>query len=178
MSLLGRLMWLLPLFIVLIVVALLTCAKVASAATVLSPGAKEKVQFSGNIYGNVYISIEQEAYEAGWRLRILNKWDATQCSGNGVTYTCANLGGDLFAEITAPIKPCSKANAREAELKFSNRPNSHFVVEVESNFYCTADEIIKAYWYNEVGECAADAYTVSNDRYTPPEAKHVCGATQ
>ena len=102
--------------ITIAIAALLMGAGMAMADTVLSPGATEKVQFSGNIYGNVYINIEQSAYDAGWRLRILNTWDVPQCSGDGVTYTCTNLGGNLFAEITAPGTLCS-----EAELKFSNR---------------------------------------------------------
>ena len=171
----------------LTVVALCLAGSGAWAQSIVAQGSVTKVEFNGLAHTSVYINIDQDAYDAGYRLRIVNRWNAPQCDGDGRTNTCTNLAGKLFAELTAPNVICA-----EAEIKFSNRGNPRFITGVEGNFYCTPDDIVDAYWYGRVGQCGPDAVTVTTSplvqsthdpdhqtgyegaKYSPPEAKHVC----
>ena len=155
--------------LIMICFALLALTNVAMSQTVVPKGTTVKTGFTGNIYGSVYINIDTDGYDDGWRLRIINNFDAEICSGDGKTHTCTNLAGGAFAELIAPNKLCS-----EVELKFSNKGNQRFTTPSEGVF-CTEQAVQDAYFRYKTGECAEHIFSIPKGSFGHiVESKYVC----
>ena len=155
----------------MICAALMALASAASAQILLQKGEIIREGFTGNIYGSVYINIDDNGHDDGWRLRIVNNFNNTICSSadENQRWTCTNLGGGAFAELTAPDKVCSKA-----ELKFSSRKILQYETRSEGA-YCTEEDVQDAYFRYKTGECAEHIFSIPKGSFGHVvEAKYVC----